>query len=53
MSTFIFKSGIRKIIIEAKTLDQAKKLLENFEIDAWSDKTWNWKIEILNHNQGL
>jgi len=42
---FIFRSGIRKIMIQAQSLNQAKRLLTKIEETAWSDSAWNWKIE--------
>lgn len=43
---YVFISGIRKITVIAEHLYDAKKLLLNWEADAWSDPTWNWKVEI-------
>lgn len=47
MKRFIFRSGIRKITIKDYTLDDAKLALTSVIPDAWSDLTWNWKIEVL------
>lgn len=40
-----FTSGIRKISVFNHTIESAKAFLERIEPDAWTDKTWNWKIE--------
>lgn len=47
---YTFSSGIRKITVIALSEKHAKWLLENiYEITAWTDPSWNWKIEsVLN-----
>lgn len=40
-----FASGIRKISVFNHTIESAKAFLKTIEPDAWTDKSWNWKIE--------
>jgi hypothetical protein len=44
---YIFNSGIRIIRVYAADLAEAKRKLEVFEPDAWTNPTWNWRITVV------
>ena len=48
MKTYTFKSGIRKIEVEAETLEKAKRQLHYIVSNPFSDPTWNWRIYVGN-----